>query len=82
MLVHSRHTHLPAKSGKEDNELNWVNVIGNDDELRFLRLHKPDDVIETVLGEYGLLGISGGRLVALLLALLSFGEETSFLLLL
>lgn len=79
---YSRDAHLPAESGKEDNKLDRVHIVGDDHELSFLRLYEGNDVVETVLGENGLLGVLSGRLVSLLLALLSVGKETSLLLLL
>jgi hypothetical protein len=50
-------THLAAESRKEDNELNGVNIVGDDDESSLLGLDEGDDVIETVLDEQGLLGV-------------------------
>lgn len=76
-----RDTHLPAEGGEEDNELNGVNVVGNDNELSLLGLDESNNVVETVLGEDGLLGVGGGRLVTLLLSLLGLSKETSLLLL-
>lgn len=76
-----RDTHLPAESGKEDNELYGVNVVGNDNELSLLGLDEGNNVVETVLGEDGLLGVGSGGLVTLLLSLLGLGKETSLLLL-
>lgn len=74
-------THLPAESGEEDDELNGVNVVGNDNELSLLGLDESDNVVKTVLGEDGLLGVLGGGLVTLLLTGLGLGQETSLLLL-
>ena len=74
-------THLPAESGEEDNELDRVNIVGNDDELGLLGLDKGDNVVETVLGEDGLLGVLGGGLVTLLLTGLGLGKKTGLLLL-
>lgn len=76
-----RDTHLPAESGEEDNELNGVNVVGNDNELSLLGLDEGNNVVETVLGEDGLLGVGSGGLVTLLLSLLGLSKETSLLLL-
>jgi hypothetical protein len=73
------HTHLAAKSREVDNELDGVNVVGNDDEGGLLGLNESNDVVETVLGEQGLLGVVG------LLVLASVGSgsgETGLLLLL
>ena len=77
-----RDTHLSAESGEEDDELNGVNIVGNDDELGLLGLDKGDNVVKTVLGVNGLLGVRGGSLVSLLLSGLGLGQETSLLLLL
>ena len=79
---HVGDTHLSAESGEEDDELNGVDIVGNDDELGLLGLDEGNDVVETVLGKDGLLRVLGGGLVTLLLSLLSLGEETSLLLLL
>jgi hypothetical protein len=77
-----RDTHLSAKSGEEDDELNGLNIVGDGDELGLLGLDKGDNVVKTVLGEDGLLGVGGGSLVSLLLSVLGLGQETSLLLLL
>lgn len=74
--------HLSAEGGQEDDELDGVNVVGDDDELGLLGLDEGDDVVETVLGEDGLLRVLGRSLVTVLLALLSLGEKTGLLLLL
>lgn len=58
------YTHLTAESGKEDDELNWVNIVGNEYELGLLGLDEGNDVVETVLDRVWLL-----RDVLLLLAL-------------
>ena len=50
-------THLAAQGGEEDDELDGVNVVGDDDEGRLLRLNQGDGVVETVLDEEGLLGV-------------------------
>lgn len=65
--------------GKENDELDGVNVGGDDDELGLLGLDKGDDVVEAVLDEEGLLGVLGGGVLGLVLGL---GLETSLLLLL
>lgn len=65
--------------GEENDELDGVNVGGDDDELGLLGLDKGDDVVETVLDEEGLLGVLGGGVLGLVLGL---GLETSLLLLL
>lgn len=71
-------THLLAQRGKEDDELNGLNVVGDEDEGSLLVLNQADDVVETVLDGVGLLGD-----ILLLLALLDGGsllEETLLLL--
>ena len=50
-------THLAAESGEEDNELDGVNVVGDDDKGSLLGLNKGNAVVETVLDEEGLLGV-------------------------
>lgn len=51
-----RDTHLSAESGKEDNELDRVNIVGDEDEGGLLGLNEGDNVVETVLDGVGLLG--------------------------
>lgn len=73
-----RDTHLLAQRGKEDDELNGLNVVGDEDERSLLVLNQANDVVETVLDGVGLLGD-----ILLLLALLDGGsllEETLLLL--
>lgn len=48
-------THLAAESGEEDDELDGVNIVGDDDESSLLGLDEGNTVVETVLGEKGLL---------------------------
>lgn len=70
--------HLAAESGEEDDELNGVDIVGDEDEGSLLVLDEADDVVETVLDDVGLLGD-----VLLLLAILDGGgllEETLLLL--
>jgi hypothetical protein len=50
-----RDTHLAAESGKEDNQLNGVNVVGDEHERRLLVLNEADDVVQTELGGVRLL---------------------------
>ena len=50
-------THLAAESGEEDDELDGVDVMGNDDESGLLGLDEGDAVVETVLYEEGLLRV-------------------------
>jgi len=70
--------HLAAESGKEDNQLNGVDIVGDEDEGSLLVLNQANNVVETVLDNVGLLGD-----ILLLLALLDGGgllEETLLLL--
>lgn len=57
-------THLAAESREEDDQLDGVNVVGNEDQRRLLVLDEADNVVETVLGGVWLL-----RHILLLLAL-------------
>jgi len=50
-------THLAAESGKEDDELNRVNIVGNDDEGGLLGFNESNNVVKTVLDEQRLLGV-------------------------
>lgn len=71
-------THLLAERRKEDDELNRLNVVGDEDEGSLLVLNQANDVVETVLDGVGLLAD-----VLLLLAILDGGsllEETLLLL--
>lgn len=73
-----RDSHLAAESGKEDDKLDGVNIVGDEDERSLLVLNQADNVVETVLDNVGLLGD-----VLLLLALLDGGgllQETLLLL--
>ena len=66
-----RDTHLTAESGKENNQLNGVNVVGNQDERGLLVLDKTNNVVKTVLDVVRLLAD-----VLLLLALSDSGGLT------
>ena len=74
-------THLLAESGKEDNELNGVNIVGDEDERSLLVLNEANNVVETVLDGVGLLGDillllalgDGGGLLGQTLLLLGLG---------
>jgi hypothetical protein len=71
-------THLAAKSGKEDNQLNGVNIVGDEDQGSLLVLDQTNNVVKTVLDSVGLLGH-----ILLLLSLLdglSLLDETRLLL--
>jgi hypothetical protein len=73
-----RDAHLAAESGQEDDELDGVDIVGDEDERGLLVLNQADNVVETVLDNVGLLAD-----VLLLLALLDGGgllEETLLLL--
>ena len=52
-----RDAHLAAERGEEDDELDGVDVVRDDDEVRLLRLDERDDVVQAVLDEEGLLGV-------------------------
>lgn len=49
-------THLAAEGREEDNQLNGVDIVGNEDERSLLVLNQADNVVETVLNDVGLLG--------------------------
>ena len=74
-------THLAAEGGEEDNQLNGVNVVGDQDERGLLVLDEADNVVETELGGVGLLGDillllalgDGGSLLGQALLLLGLG---------
>ena len=59
-------THLPAESRQEDNELDWIDVIGDQDQAGLLVLDQANDVVETVL--------DGVWLLADILLLLALGD--------
>ena len=62
-------THLAAESWQEDDELNWVDIVWNEDEGGLLVLDQANNVVETVLDSVWLLGD-----VLLLLALSNGGS--------
>lgn len=73
-----RDAHLAAEGREEDDELDGVDIVGNEDERSLLVLNQANDVVETVLDNVGLLAD-----VLLRLALLDGGgllEETLLLL--
>jgi len=74
-----RDTHLAAKGGKEDDEFDRVDIVGDDNEVRLLVLDQRNDVVQSRLDEEGLL-----RLVRLLAIgeVGSLGLEANLLLLL
>ena len=49
--------HLAAERGEEDDELDGVDIVGDDNERRLLGLDERNAVVETVLDEEGLLGV-------------------------
>jgi hypothetical protein len=63
-----RDTHLAAESWQEDDQLNGVNIVGDEDQSGLLVLNQTDDMVETVLGSIWLLAD-----ILLLLALLDGG---------
>jgi len=76
-----RDTHLLAERGKEDNELNGLDVVRDEDERSLLVLNQANNVVETVLDSVGLLGdilllltiLNGGSLLEETLLLLGLG---------
>ena len=76
-----RDTHLAAEGGEEDNQLDGVNVVGDQDERGLLVLDEADNVVQTELGGVGLLGDilllltlrDGGSLLGQALLLLGLG---------
>lgn len=76
-----RDTHLAAEGGEEDNELDGVDVVGDQDEGSLLVLNKADNVVQTELGDVGLLADillllalrDGGGLLGQTLLLLGLG---------
>ena len=74
-------THLAAESWQEDDELNGVNIVGDEDKGSLLVLNEADNVVQTVLGDVGLLGNillllalgNGGSLLGEPLLLLGLG---------
>lgn len=82
-------SHLAAESGHPDNQLNGLNVVGNQNQLSLLGLNQGSDVVKTELGNDGLLvggslltlGLGSGNLLQAILLLnlalgLVLGEET------
>lgn len=73
--------HLAAESGQENNQLDGVDVVGNEDEGSLLVLDEADNVVQTELGGVGLLGDillllalgDGGGLLGETLLLVSLG---------
>lgn len=48
-------THLAAEGGQVDDKLDGVDIVGDEDESGLLVLDEADNVVETVLGDVGLL---------------------------
>ena len=46
-----RNTHLATEGGKEDDELDGVNIMSDDDESSLLGLDKSNNMIETIFDE-------------------------------
>ena len=74
-------THLTAESWEVDDELDWVNIVGDEDESSLLGLDQSNDVVETVLDGVWLLAdillllalSNGGGLLVQTLLLLGLG---------
>ena len=64
-------SHLAAESGEEDNQLNGVDIVGDEDERGLLVLNQANNVVETVLDDVGLL--------ADVLLLLALGDGSGLL---
>jgi len=77
-----RNTHLAAEGGEEDDELDGVNVGGNDNKAGLLGLDQGNTVVETVLDKVGLLAVSLGVGLLAVGNVLGGSIETSLLLLL
>lgn len=72
-------THLAAQSWQEDDELNWIHIVGNDDQLGLLALHQRGDSVHTCTED----GRPLGRSISLSSCLLlSAGQQPLLLLLL
>jgi len=76
------HLHLPAQSGQEQNDLDGVDVTGNDDQLRFLLLNEGGDGVDAVADNWGPLGSLGLLILTVLCLLLSALAKAASLLLL
>ena len=67
LLVHNRaqaglalddgiwHAHLAAQSGEEHNQLDGVDIVGDQDKGRLLVLNQTNNVVQTILGSVWLL---------------------------
>ena len=65
------HPHFPAERGEEDDELDGINVVGNEHQGRLLRLDERHDVVEAIL--------DGVRLLADVFLLLALRNGRSLL---
>ena len=54
-------THLATEGREEDNELDGVNIVGDDDKGSLLGLDEGNTVVQTVLDEEGLLRVLLGK---------------------
>ena len=66
-----RHTHLPAQSWQEDDQLDRIHVVWNEHQARLLVLNQSHHVIEPVLHSI--------RLLADILLLLTLADRGGFL---
>ena len=74
-------THLLAERGQEDDQLNGVNIVGDEDQRSLLVLNETDDVVQTILDGVRLLAdvllllalLDGSGLLQQTLLLLGFG---------
>ena len=81
-----RNAHLAAESGEEDDQLDGVDIVGDEDKRGFLVLNQADNVVQAVLDNVGLLAdillllalFDGGSLLEKTLLLLGLGLGTVF----
>ena len=77
-------THLAAESRQEDDQLNRVNIVGDEDKRSLLVLDQANNVVETILDSIRLLAdillllalLNGGSLLKETLLLLGLGLRT------
>lgn len=50
-------SHLAAKGGQPEDELNGINIVGDDNQLGLLGFYESGDVVDTVLDHDGLLAL-------------------------
>jgi len=48
-------SHLSAKSWEENNKLNWVNVVGDENQRSFLVLNQTNDMVQSIFNSIRLL---------------------------